>query len=186
MTKRRREIKTRIKAWIRSQDEASSEYYRNRQSPGPYASESKWKPSSLQTREGLSRRSTLCYLGAIQRSSYQERSQSRGPARTEASRLNGYLHAIGAAETAEFECGIRVETDKHYLFTCVRLYTERREQRARWPDKIWDLSFFQGGRRRGEEERGWRPEIVAIRAIAAYARATARLVTEVVEEGTLA
>jgi hypothetical protein len=106
--------------------------------------------------------------------------------RTEASRLNGYLHAIGAAETAEFECGIRVETDKHYLFTCVRLYTERREQRARWPDKIWDLSFFQGGRRRGEEERGWRPEIVAIRAIAAYARATARLVTEVVEEGTLA
>lgn len=96
--------------------------------------------------------------------------------RTGANRLNSYLFRIGAAESALCACCRAPETVKHFLFTCTRWDTQRRQLLDKWPRKLGNASFFLGGRAAEDEEKeDWQPAWAAVRAAIGYARATARL-----------
>jgi hypothetical protein len=94
--------------------------------------------------------------------------------RTGMARLNGYLHRIGAAESAECECGTAVETVKHFLFRCPRWDRQRMGLVQRTETRRGCAGFFLGGKRR-RDPADWKPDMAAVRATLQYAKATGRL-----------
>ena len=186
ITAERTELKTRIKTWLHVQEGAVSEYVSrstlSRAIRKQIEENTRLSPNVGKAIKAIDKalpgRHTKELYGALNKREARAVVQLR----TGANQLNGYLYTIGAAESAQCECGANEESVKHYLFTCRRWDRERAELRARWPNKIGDLSFFLGGRRAGEEERGWHPDITAVRATAAFTKATARLEVKAVEE----
>ena len=92
-------------------------------------------------------------------------------------RLNGYLHHIGASESDLCICGQVRETVKHYLFRCKRWEEHRVQMLAQTNTRRGNLSFYLGGKARSDSEK-WAPNIDAVRATIKYAMATERLNTE--------
>jgi hypothetical protein len=104
--------------------------------------------------------------------------------RTGMSRLNGYLHRIGAAESDQCPCGVAKETVKHFLFRCVRWRDHRTDMRQQTTTRWGDLAFFLGGRSTEQKQQGpldpspWAPNIAAVKATIRFAMATGRLTPE--------
>jgi ribonuclease HI len=95
--------------------------------------------------------------------------------RTGMSRLNGYLHQIGASETDQCTCGQAKETVKHFLFRCSQWDQQRLRLLEQTETRRGCLSFFLGGRAASEPEKQWKPNISAVQATIQYAIATGRL-----------
>jgi hypothetical protein len=95
--------------------------------------------------------------------------------RTGKARLNEYLHKIKAAETAQCTCGQATESVKHFLFRCTQWDQQRRQLFQETDSRRGCLSFFLGGRAASEQEKGWAPNMSAVRATVKYAIATGRL-----------
>jgi ribonuclease HI len=104
--------------------------------------------------------------------------------RTGMARLNEYLSKIAATETDECECGCGVvESVVHFLFTCPKWSTARQSMRTAHKDRFGELSFALGGystyerngRKVDGEKEQWKPNMKAVRATIAFARATKRL-----------
>ncbi|GIZ38771.1 hypothetical protein CKM354_000217300 [Cercospora kikuchii] len=94
--------------------------------------------------------------------------------RTGMSRLNGYLHRIGAAESDLCACTQATETVEHFLFRC-RLWDDLRLQMLQHTDTMrGNLSFFLGGKAASDNEK-WKPAIDAVLATIQFAMATGRL-----------
>jgi hypothetical protein len=94
--------------------------------------------------------------------------------RTGMSRLNGYLHKIGAAESAKCECGHAAETVEHYLFRCKRWKEERQIMLQYSRTEMGNLSFFLGGKAASNGDKST-PNIEAVKASVKFAIATRRL-----------
>jgi hypothetical protein len=95
--------------------------------------------------------------------------------RTGMSRLNDYLHQIGASETDQCAWSRVKETAKHFLFRCNKWDPQRVRLLQQTETRRGCLSFFLGGRARSEQENPWKPCISAVQATAQYAIATGRL-----------
>jgi hypothetical protein len=78
------------------------------------------------------------------------------------SRLNGYLHQIGASETDQCACGRAKETVKHFLFRCSRWDQQRLRLLQQTETRRGCLSFFLGGRARSEQGTQWKLCISAV------------------------
>jgi hypothetical protein len=78
------------------------------------------------------------------------------------SRLNGYLHQIGASETDQCACGRAKETVKHFLFRCSRWDQQRLRLLQQTETRRGCLLFFLGGRARSEQGTQWKPCISAV------------------------
>ncbi|OAA59246.1 hypothetical protein LEL_10854 [Akanthomyces lecanii RCEF 1005] len=94
--------------------------------------------------------------------------------RTGMSRLNGYLHKIGAAASAKCGCGQAAETVEHFLFRCKRWKEERRIMLQYSRTKMGNLSFFLGGKATSDGDK-WTPNMEAVKASVKFAMATRRL-----------
>jgi ribonuclease HI len=66
--------------------------------------------------------------------------------RTGMTKLNGYLHRIGASETDQCPCGQARETVEHFLFRCTRWDQYRERMLQQTETKMGCLSFFLGGK----------------------------------------
>ena len=101
--------------------------------------------------------------------------------RTGKCRLNSYLHRIKAADSDECELCRRPETVRHFLVECTRWTAERAEHLQASTDRWCDVSYILGGwfseRLDGPRHR-WTANMKAIKATIKFARATARLQTE--------
>ena len=95
-----------------------------------------------------------------------------------------YLSKLVATETDKCECGCGVvESVVHFLFTCPKWSTERQTMRTAHKDRFGELSFALGGystyerngRKVDGEKEQWKPNMKAVRATIAFARATKRL-----------
>ena len=95
--------------------------------------------------------------------------------RTGMARVNEYLHKIKAAETDQCDCGRATESVKHFLFRCTQWDQQRQQLYQETDSRRGCLSFFLGGRAESEQEKGWTPDISAVRATVKYAIATGRL-----------
>jgi hypothetical protein len=95
--------------------------------------------------------------------------------RTGMARLNGYLYKIKAVETDQCACSQATETVKHFLFRCTQWDEQRRQLYRETVSRRGCLSFFLGGRAASEQEKGWKPNMSAVRATVRYATATGRL-----------
>jgi hypothetical protein len=95
--------------------------------------------------------------------------------RTGMSRLNGYLHQIGASETDQCACGRAKETIKHFLFRCSQWDQQRLRLLQQTETRRGCLSFFLGGRALSEQEKQWKPCVSAVQATIQYTIATGRL-----------
>ncbi|PHH91538.1 hypothetical protein CDD83_84 [Cordyceps sp. RAO-2017] len=94
--------------------------------------------------------------------------------RTGLTRLNSYLHRIGAVESDMCDCGQAAETIEHFLFRCKK-WTTQPEIMVRYSrTKIGNLSFFLGGKAWYGNDR-WKPDMQAVRAAIKFAMATKRL-----------
>ncbi|KAI1839389.1 hypothetical protein JX266_014400, partial [Neoarthrinium moseri] len=94
--------------------------------------------------------------------------------RTGMARLNSYLFKIGATDIETCPCGHASETIKHFLFRC-SLWTQHRTALFEQTDeRQGDLSFFLGGKSRSDPDK-WTPNLAAVKATIAYAKATGRL-----------
>lgn len=97
--------------------------------------------------------------------------------RTGMLRLNGYLHQVGAAPSAQCACGYAKETVEHFLFRCTK-WTALRTQMLQCTDtRRGNLSYFLGGKAKSDAE-DWTPDLDAVRATVKYAIATGRLYEE--------
>jgi ribonuclease HI len=94
--------------------------------------------------------------------------------RTGMARLNGYLHQIGVAPSAECSCGYAKETVEHFLFRCTKWTALRTQMLQCTVTKRGNLSFYLGGKATLDPEN-WTPDINAVRATIEYAIATGRL-----------
>jgi hypothetical protein len=94
--------------------------------------------------------------------------------RTGMTRLNGYLHRIGAAESDQCMCGHDKETVEHFLFRCRQWETQRRELLEQTETRRGNLSFFLGGKTRADPPE-WTPNLDAVKATIKYAISTGRL-----------
>ena len=101
--------------------------------------------------------------------------------RTGMARLNGYLYRIGVAETEQCRCGGSAETTKHFLFRCSQWDEQRRQLFQNAGSRRGCLSFFLGGRAPSDQEKDWKPNMAAVRAVIKYAAATERLKWEPTE-----
>lgn len=96
--------------------------------------------------------------------------------------MNSYLSKIRASDTDRCECGA-VESIPHFLYVCPKWRQQRRAIREVHRDGLGDLSFSLGGYstfvRNGKQVDGdincWKPNVGAVKATIAFARATARL-----------
>ena len=104
----------------------------------------------------------------------KEEAKTLAQLRTGHNRLNPFLARIGAAESAECECGAAVETVRHFLFGCRRWLEQRRRMCHKWPDREGNVSFFLGGKGILDKQ-DWAPQMEAVRATIRYARDTGRL-----------
>ncbi|KJZ70702.1 hypothetical protein HIM_09886 [Hirsutella minnesotensis 3608] len=94
--------------------------------------------------------------------------------RTGKSRLNSYLHKIGAVESDECACGQSAETVEHFLFRCRRWISQRDIMLRYARGKAGDLSFFLGGKAASDNDK-WQPDMEAVRAMVQFALATGRI-----------
>ncbi|KJZ68980.1 hypothetical protein HIM_11621 [Hirsutella minnesotensis 3608] len=94
--------------------------------------------------------------------------------RTGMSRLNGYLHAIGATDSGLCECGQAQETVDHFLFRCTKWIVQRDILFECARAKIGNLSFFLGGKAASDGDK-WKPDMQAVRAAIKFAIETERL-----------
>ena len=95
--------------------------------------------------------------------------------RTGMTRLNGYLHRIGAVDTDRCGCGQARETVEHFLFNC-SLWARYRNCLSEQiePRRRGSLSYCLGGKA-PSDPHNWRPNIDAVRATIKYAISTGRL-----------
>ena len=98
--------------------------------------------------------------------------------RTGMTRLNGYLHRIGASETDQCPCGQARETVEHFLFRCSRWDQYRERMLQQTETKMGCLSFFLGGKA-PTDPASWKPNLAAVRAAVQYTIATGRLAVDV-------
>ena len=94
--------------------------------------------------------------------------------RTGATKLNGYLHRIGAAESDRCACGQAKETIKHFLFRCANWAMHRAHMLQQTETRRGSLPFYLGGKAASDPEQ-WTPNMNAVRATIKYALATGRL-----------
>ncbi|KJZ67989.1 hypothetical protein HIM_12623 [Hirsutella minnesotensis 3608] len=94
--------------------------------------------------------------------------------RTGMSRLNGYLHAIGATDSNLCDCGEAKETIDHFLFRCTKWIAQRDILFECARAKIGNLSFFLGGKAASDGDK-WKPDMQAVRAAIRFAIETERL-----------
>ena len=94
--------------------------------------------------------------------------------RTGIARLNGYLHRIGAQESAQCECGAAKETVKHFLFRCSRWDLIRKKWESEDRAKRGNLAWALGGKEVSDKER-WKPNMEAVKRTIGFALATMRL-----------
>ncbi|KJZ70171.1 hypothetical protein HIM_10431 [Hirsutella minnesotensis 3608] len=94
--------------------------------------------------------------------------------RTGMSRLNGYLHAIGATDSNLCDCGEAKETIDHFLFRCTKWIAQRDILFECARAKIGNLSFFLGGKAASDGDK-WKPDMQAVRAAIKFAIETERL-----------
>ncbi|KJZ68288.1 hypothetical protein HIM_12317 [Hirsutella minnesotensis 3608] len=97
--------------------------------------------------------------------------------RTGKTRLNSYLHKIGAVESDECACGQSAETVEYFLFRCRRWILQREIMLRYARGKAGDLSFFLGGKAASDNDK-WQPDMEAVRATVQFALATKRLNTD--------
>ena len=94
--------------------------------------------------------------------------------RTGMARLNVYLHRIKATATDQCTCGQARETVEHFLFRC-RQWTAHRAEMLRCTDTDRsNISFYLGGKS-PSDNKGWTPNMKAVRATIQFAMATGRL-----------
>jgi hypothetical protein len=90
------------------------------------------------------------------------------------SRLNSYLHQIGAAESDQCACTQASETVGHFLFRH-RLWDAVRLQMLQYADTMrGNLSFSLGGKTTTDGDE-WAPNTEAVQATVRFAIATGRL-----------
>jgi hypothetical protein len=89
-------------------------------------------------------------------------------------RLNGYLHQIGASDTDQCACGHARETVEHFLFRCTQWDQHRHRLYQQTETKMGCLSFFLGGKALSDLP-SWKPCLAAVRAVVQYTIATGRL-----------
>ena len=94
--------------------------------------------------------------------------------RTGATKLNGYLHRIGAAESDQCACGQAKETIKHFLFWCTIWAMHRAQMLQQTETRRGSLSFYLEGKAASNPEQ-WTPNMNAVRATIKYTLATGRL-----------
>lgn len=94
--------------------------------------------------------------------------------RTGMARLNGYLHQIGAAASAECACGQAIETVEHFLFRCTKWMSYRTQMLQSTDTRRSNLSLYLGGKARTDPDN-WAPDLSAVRKTIKYAMATRRL-----------
>ena len=66
--------------------------------------------------------------------------------RTECARINQYLARIKAIDSFLCPCGAAPESLRHFLFSCSRWVSQRRELYKKWPGKEGNLGFFVGAK----------------------------------------
>ena len=98
--------------------------------------------------------------------------------RTGCARLNQFLARIKAIDSPLCQCGVAPKSLRHFLFSCSRWVSHRREMYNSWPGKEGDIRFFLGAKSTDDTD-AWTPVIEAVRTVIRYARATARLEVEV-------
>ena len=94
--------------------------------------------------------------------------------RTGMSRLNAFLHRIGAEDSDMCDCGHEPETTDHFLFRCARWREEREIMAKSARSRFGDLSYFLGGKTNRDSTK-WAPDKQAVRAAIKFAMATKRL-----------
>ncbi|KJZ68058.1 hypothetical protein HIM_12550 [Hirsutella minnesotensis 3608] len=104
----------------------------------------------------------------------QDKLPERVQLRTGMSRLNVFLHRIGAAESELCDCGKESEMMDHFLFRCARWEEERKKMLKSARDRLGGLSNFLGGKTSRDSEE-WAPDKQAVRAAIKFAMATKRL-----------
>ena len=97
--------------------------------------------------------------------------------RTGCARINQYLARIKAIDSPLCSCGAAPESLRHFLFSCSRWVSQRRELYEKWPGKEGNLRFFVGAKATNDGV-AWSPELEAIRAVINYTKATARFEIE--------
>ena len=99
--------------------------------------------------------------------------------RTGMCRLNVYLAKIRAIDGNTCSCTKEVESVSHYLFRCQLWEPQRDEFRkemgTRWGDVSFALGGWSGRRQLDGLKNAWTPNMAAVRATIAFARATKRL-----------
>ena len=93
--------------------------------------------------------------------------------RTGYARINQYLARIKAIDSSLYPCGAAPESLRHFLFSCSRWVSQRRELYEKWPGKEGNLMFFVGAKVTNDRV-AWSPELETIRAVINYTKATAR------------
>jgi hypothetical protein len=101
--------------------------------------------------------------------------------RTGMSRLNGYLHCIGLADTDRCACGHAKETIEHFLFRCSKWDQYRERMFHQFQEQRGSLSFFLGGKAPSDLP-SWKPNLAAVRATIQYTIATGRLSFEATQQ----
>ena len=94
--------------------------------------------------------------------------------RTGMTRLNRYLHTIGATDSDLCDCGQAAETIDHFLFRCKKWVAQREVLFKCSRSKIGNLSFFLGGKAASDGDK-WKPDMQAVRAVIKFAIGTKRL-----------
>ncbi|KJZ68347.1 hypothetical protein HIM_12263 [Hirsutella minnesotensis 3608] len=94
--------------------------------------------------------------------------------RTGMSRLNGYLHAIGATDSDLCDCGQAAETVDHFLFRCTKWIAQWGVLFECARAKIGNLSFFLGGKAVSDCDK-WKPDMQAVHAAIKFAIETEQL-----------
>ncbi|KJZ70622.1 hypothetical protein HIM_09977 [Hirsutella minnesotensis 3608] len=91
--------------------------------------------------------------------------------RTGMSRLNTFLHRIGATDSDLCDCGQEPETTDHFLFRYARWGEEREIIVKTARNRFGDLSYFLGGKTSHDSIK-WTPDKLAVRATITFAMAT--------------
>lgn len=102
--------------------------------------------------------------------------------RTGHARLNTFLYQIGKIASNECECLEMPETVEHFIFHCKIWEDLRAEMKTEMGQRYGDLSYALGGRSSQssangqpvDQERGWVPNIKAVKAVTQFTIKTGR------------
>ena len=92
--------------------------------------------------------------------------------------MNQFLARIKAVESPICQCGAVPESPRHYLFSCSRWISQRKEMHDKWPGQENNMRHFLGAKSVNDSD-AWRPVNKAIQTMISYVRATVRLETEI-------